>query len=98
MRVIFPDAASQRLFSTEAMLDRRFGNELAGRVRLRLLILRAAPDLSKVPTRAPFSLRKVARNRFVLDVDPPLVMRIGTDGAAETELSQIRTVTILSVE
>lgn len=98
MRLIFPDGASQRLFSTGAMLERRFGDALAERIKLRLLLLRAATNLAMVPTRPPFSLRKVARNRFVLDVHPPLVLRIGADGAEATELSLIRTVTILGVE
>ncbi len=80
------------------MLDRRFGEELSERIKARLHLLWAAPNLSKVPTRPPFSLRRVGRNRFLLDVGPPVVMRIGTDGAADTDPSQIRVVTILGVE
>jgi hypothetical protein len=80
------------------MLDRRFGKALADRIKLRLLLLRAATNLAMVPTRPPLSLRRIARNRFLLDVDASLVLRIKVDGAEETKLNLIRTVTILGVE
>lgn len=98
LKVIFRDGASHRLFCSEAMLDRRFGRARAERIKLRLLLLRAATNLAMVPTRPPFSLRRIARNRFELDIDPPLVLRIEVDGAEETELNLVKTVMVLGVE
>jgi hypothetical protein len=96
--VLFRNADDQRLFSTEKLLDRRFGPALSQKIKLRLLVLKAAAHLAMIPMHQPFCMRKVARGEYALDLAPPNVLRFAAIPAGAVPLSSIKTVTILSVE
>lgn len=58
VNLIFPDADTERLFSTKVLLERRFGAPISARIMMRLSVLGAAPRLSSIPRRSPFGLRQ----------------------------------------
>ncbi|WP_128948230.1 hypothetical protein [Bradyrhizobium nanningense] len=95
--ILFGSAAEQRLFSTAELLDRRFGPSLSGKIKSRLLLLRAAPNLAMVPTCQPYRLNKNSRGEYTLDLLPPKVLRFAAEGS-RTPQSTIKTVKILAVE
>jgi hypothetical protein len=96
--VLFGSAAERRLFCTAEMLDRRFGLSLSEKIKMRLLLLWAAPNLAMVPTCQPYCLRKTSRSEFTLDLCPLKVLRFATQGGRGEQHSSIKTVKILGVE
>ncbi|MCP2223744.1 hypothetical protein [Bradyrhizobium elkanii] len=95
--ILFGSAAEQRLFSTAELLDRRFGPNLSKKIKSRLLLLRAAPNLTMVPTCQPYRLNKISRGEYTLDLLPPKVLRFAAEGG-RTQQSMIKAVKILAVE
>ncbi len=95
--VLFRSDAERRLFSTAEMLDRRFGRLLSDKIKMRLLLLGAAPNLAMVPTCQPYSLRKISRGEFTLALSPPRILRFLAQGGRE-DISSIKTVKIVGVE
>jgi hypothetical protein len=96
--VLFGSDAERRLYNTAEMLDRRFGRLLSDKIKMRLLLLGAAPNLAMVPTCQPYSLKKTSRGEFTLDLSPPRVLRFAVQGGRGEERSSIKTVKIIGVE
>jgi hypothetical protein len=96
--LLFGSAAEQRLFSSAELLDRRFGPKLSDKIKMRLLLLRAATNLAMVPTCQPYSLKKLPHGEFTLDLLPPKVLRFAAEGGRSSQQSKIKAVTILGVE
>jgi hypothetical protein len=80
------------------MLDLRFGLRLSKKIKLRLLLLRAAANLAMVPTCQPYRLKRASRGEFTLDLLPPKMLRFAAEGGRDLQLSAIKTVKILGVE
>ncbi|RTM15378.1 MAG: hypothetical protein EKK33_02105 [Bradyrhizobiaceae bacterium] len=98
MLILFGSAAEQRLFCTAELLDRRFGPKLSEKIKMRLLLLRAATNLAMVPTCQPYRLNKLSRGEYTLDLLPPKVLRFAAEGGRLSQQSTIRAVKILGVE
>lgn len=96
--ILFGSAAEQRLFSTAELLDRRFGHKLSKKIKMRLLLLRAATNLAMVPTCRPYRLNELSHGEYTLDLLPPKVLRFAADGGRPSQQFKIKTVKILGVE
>jgi hypothetical protein len=97
VQVGFENASTLRLFSSRALLERRYAVPLASRIMLRVSVLRAAPSLAAIPKDPPFSLRRTGFGRFLIDLQPPRALLMRTYGDAEADLASIKSVAILGV-
>lgn len=107
MDIAFRSRKLKKIFDSESELRRAHGKLLARKIMLRLAVLKAASNLSLVPTQPPNRrhLLKGGRNRqFAVDLDQSyrLVFRPDHDPIMLTEdggidLTQVTAITILEV-
>ena len=74
MRISFGARRLAREFSSARVLDRSYGRDMAGKIRARMAVLEAAPNLAKVPTTKPdrcHQLEGERRGKFAVDLVHP---------------------------
>jgi hypothetical protein len=97
VQIGFEDAAAQRLFSSRDLLESQYAPPLPTRIMMRLSVLKAAPSLAAIPQKPPLSLRQVGPEDFLIDLDPPRVLRLRAQDKVTADLTRIKTVTIVGV-
>jgi len=97
LEIQFLDAATRQLFSTRRLLETRYGIVVSKKIMLRIAVLQAATSLAAIPTRPPFSLRRIAKSGYLVDLAPPDVLRLACDFSSSTDPRSIRAITILGV-
>lgn len=77
VRITFPDASTQRVFSDYGQLEARFGKNLASKIATRLAALAAARNLGRIPRRPPIGLRPLgAPGHYAVDLPPGHRLRL----------------------
>jgi hypothetical protein len=97
LEIHFLDADTHRLFSTRRLLETRYGSVASKKIMLRIAVLQAATSLAAIPTRPPFSLRRVAKSEYLVDLLPPDALRLACELSSSRDLRSIRAITILGV-
>ena len=102
MEIVFRTKRLARIFNTREALVKAYGERQARKIMKRISVLRAAADLSEVPTIRPDRCHALAGDRagqYAVDLEHPyrLIFRPYTDAASSMPSASRGSVTSIEV-
>ncbi len=108
MEILFKNKKLENTFNKGAELVKKYGQEMAKKIQLRMAVLRAAKSLENVPHNKPCRRHELSGKKsgmFAIDLKHPyrLVFEpvhdpLPVNKSGGIDLSQVRIIKILSVE
>jgi len=100
MEIRFASAKLKKEFESQALLQKRYG-EQANKIQLRLALLKASPNLASVPKGKPdrcHELKGERKGTFAVDLIHPFRLLFEPSGNPVPSMEKVTSIRILGVE